>query len=136
MSDASLYLFDDQRARRWAPLSLTRPVGELLHGCLTLRERAEHVFGAECKGHVSRTALFGFDEPGAAPGITPDDIAATGTRILLSSRAVIDFQAFEPPDCSSRIFVDGQPAGWFISPRDPLPSELWLRDPESQRCER
>lgn len=132
MTDAALYLFDDKRARRWAPLSLTRPVGELLHGCLTLRERAEHIFGAECEGHVSRTALIGFDEPGAAPGITPNDIATTGTRILLSSRAVIDFQAFESPDHSSRIFVDGQPAGWFVAHGDPLPSDRWLRDPDAE----
>ena len=79
-----------------------------------------------------RTFTIGFDEPGAAPGITPNDIATTGTRILLSSRAVIDFQAFESPDHSSRIFVDGQPAGWFVAHGDPLPSDRWLRDPDAE----
>ena len=132
MTDVSLYLFDDRRARRWAPLSLTRPVGELLHGCQSLRERAEHVFGAECRGHVSRTALIGFDEPGAAPAIRPDDVASEGTRILLSSRAVIDFQQIEMPVGSVRLSVDGQPVGWIVADGDPLPSELWLRDPGSE----
>lgn len=132
MTDASLYLFDDRRARRWAPLSLTRPVGELLHGCMTLRTRAEHVFGATCQGHVSRTALIGFDEPGAAPAITPDDVSATGVRILLSSRAVVEFQEFEVPEHSARIMVDGQPVGWIVADGDPLPSELWLRDPGAE----
>lgn len=132
MTDVSLYLFDDRRARRWAPLSLTRPVGELLHGCLTLRERAEHTFGAPCKGHVSRTALIGFDEPGAAPAITPDDVSQTGMRILLSSRAVVEFQEFEIPEHSARIVVDGQPVGWIVADGDPLPSELWLRDPGAE----
>ena len=43
MSEPLLYVFDDHWARRWAPFTLTRPVGELLYGCLTLRERAERV---------------------------------------------------------------------------------------------
>lgn len=132
MSDPRLYLFDDRRARRWAPLSLTRPVGELLHGCMTLRERAERVFGATCAGHVSRTALIGFDEPGAAVAIAPDDVARTGTRILLSSRAVIDFQPVDLPDRPARIIVDGQPVGWIVPDGAPLPSELWLRDPGAE----
>jgi len=132
MTDLTLYLFDDHRARRWAPLSLTRPVGELLHGCLTLRQRAEHVFGTECLGHVSRTALVGFDEADAAPAIRPDDVAPTGTRILLSSRAVVDVQEFEQPSGSSRIFIEGAPAGWIIADGDPLPPEAWLRNPEAE----
>ena len=97
----TLYLFDDRRARTWAPLSLTRPVGELLHGCLTLRRRAELVLGAECKGHVSRAALIGFEEPGAAPAIAPEDMTASGTRILLSSRAVLAFQELDQRPTSS-----------------------------------
>lgn len=132
MSNVALYLFDDHRARRWAPLSLTRPAGELLHGCLTLRQRAEHVFGVECLGHVSRTALVGFDEVGAAPAISPDNVARTGTRILLSSRAVVDVQEFEQPTGSARIFVDGTPVGWIVADGDPLPSESWLRNPETE----
>ena len=84
----SLYLFDDRQAQGWAPLSLTRPCGELLHGCLTARQRAEMIFGAKCKGHISRTALIGYDEPGAPPAIAPEDISSSGIRILISSRAL------------------------------------------------
>ena len=49
MTPTNLYLFEDRRARRWAPFSLTRPAGELLFGCLTLRERAERIFGMELR---------------------------------------------------------------------------------------
>lgn len=47
----SLYLFDDAVAREWSPFRLTRPVGELLFGCLLLRERAERFWGRQCLGH-------------------------------------------------------------------------------------
>ena len=87
-----LYLFDDRRARRWAPFSLTRPVGEMLFGCLTLRERSERVLGLPCAAHLSRTALVGFDEPGSAPAISLDDLPTDGLRVLISSRAVLEWQ--------------------------------------------
>ena len=38
-----------------------KTVGELLFGCMTLRGRAEQVFDAPCRGHLSRRALLGFD---------------------------------------------------------------------------
>ena len=131
----SLYLFDDRRARAWAPHSLTRPCGELLHGCLTARQRAELIFGVKCRGHISRTALIGFDEPGAPPAIARDDIASSGTRILISSRAVVSFQEFDLPTKSARICIDGDPVGWVLASGDPIPSELWLRNPEAEPSE-
>ena len=129
MSETLLYLFDDRGARRWAPFSLTRPVGELLFGCLTLRERAELVFGTRCAGHLSRRALVGFDEVGAAACISLDQVEADGTRILLSSRAAPGFQQVQLPEEPARITVGGTPAGWVLPPGAGLPSELWLRDP-------
>ena len=129
MNAPRLFLFDDRRARRWAPFTLTRPVGELLFGCMTLRERAERVFGTNCVGNVSRTALMGFDEPGAAPTIGLEEVGTTGLRVLLSSRTVPDFQTIELPSDRSRIFVGGEPAGWVLPDGAPLPSELWLREP-------
>lgn len=135
MGDLRLYLFDDGRARRWAPFTLTRPVGELLFGSLTLRERAGRVLGAECLGHVSRRALVGFDEPGAAPGIRLEDVAENGTRIFLSSRSVPRFQELRPLEGPARIVVGGEPAGWVIPPGAALPSELWIRDPTSSPAE-
>ncbi len=126
-----LFLFDDGRARRWAPFTLTRPAGELLYGCMTLRERAERVFGVPCQGHLSRRALVGFDEPGAAPAVTLQDVGTAGGRILLSSRAGPDLTGVEPPDEPTRITVAGTPAGWILPDGAPLPSDLWLRDPST-----
>ena len=129
MSDRSLYLFDDRRARRWAPMTLTRPVGELLFGCLTLRERAERVLGVPCIGHLSRSDLDGFDEPGAAPVVSGDEIVTEGIRVFLSSRAVLDLESLEIPASPRRIVVDGEPAGWVVPQDAPLPSTLELKDP-------
>ena len=129
MSGARLYLFDDARARRWAPFSLTRPVGELLFGCSTLRARIEHVLGIECDGHVSRRALLGFDEQDAPAGLSLDQVARDRPIVFLSSRAVPDFQPVDLPDEAARITVGGTPAGWVIPPDAELPSELWIRDP-------
>jgi UDP-N-acetylglucosamine diphosphorylase/glucosamine-1-phosphate N-acetyltransferase len=131
MSDARLFLFDDGRARRWAPFTLTRPAGELLYGCMSFRERAERVFGVKCEGHLSRRALVGFDEPGAAPVVTLQDVGTRGTRILLSSRAGPDLGPVELPTELTRITVAGTPAGWILPDGEPLPPDLWLRDPST-----
>lgn len=131
MSAVRLFLFDDRHARRWAPFTLTRPAGELLFGCLTLRERAEHVFRATCEGHVSRSALRGFDEPGSAPTVGLDRIGTEGTRILLSSRAALALGPVQVPDHAARLILDGEAAGWILPAGVALPSELWLRDPDA-----
>ena len=135
MSDVRLFLFDDRLARRWAPFTLTRPAGELLFGCLTTRERAEHLFGVPCQGHITRRALVGFDEPGAAPGLPVDAVGEAGTRILLSSRAIPSLAEIEMPSASARIVMAGEPVGWVLEDDQPLPSELWLRDPTSAPAE-
>ena len=131
MSAPRLFLFDDGRARRWAPFTLTRPAGELLHGCLTLRERVERVFGVACEGHLSRRALRGYDEPGAAPALPLDEVGTSGVRVLVSSRAALDLREAEAPHEERRIIVGGRPAGWVLPDGAPLPPEIWLRDPEA-----
>lgn len=131
MNDARLFLFDDGRARRWAPFTLTRPAGELLYGCMSFRERAERVFGVRCEGHLSRRALVGFDEPGAAPVVTLQDVGTRGRRILLSSRAGPDLSLVEVPDELTRITIGGTPGGWVLPDGEPLPPDLWLRDPST-----
>lgn len=131
MSAPRLFLFDDRAARRWAPATLTRPAGELIHGCMSLRERSERIIGATCEGHVSRAALLGFDEPGAVTAIELDAVGTEGTRVLLSSRAALDFQSVDVGDGPARIFVEGQAAGWVLPDGAPPPSELWLRDPSA-----
>lgn len=128
MSDARLYLFDDGVGRRWAPFTLTRPAGELRYGCLTFRERAERVFRLRCSGHLTRRALEGFDEAGAAPVLQRDDIPSHTTRILLSSRAVPELQDIpEPPP--GRITIAGETVGWVLAPGEPLPPEAAWRAP-------
>lgn len=133
MTPARLFLFDDRVARRWAPFTLTRPAGELLFGCMTLRERAARALGAPCEGHVTRAALLGFDEPGAAPAIALEEVGTEGTRILLSSRAVPDLAHADIPGGARTITVGGEVAGWVLPDGAPLPSEAWLRDPPAAR---
>lgn len=131
MSNRRLYLFDDRRARRWAPITLTRPAGEILFGCFTFRERAERLFETPCSGHVTREALGGFDEDGAAPTVPLDALPTDATRVLLSSRAVIEAQSMEEADeLPARIVVGGQTAGWIVPAGETNPPEAWLRDPE------
>jgi UDP-N-acetylglucosamine diphosphorylase/glucosamine-1-phosphate N-acetyltransferase len=98
---------------------------------MSIRKRAERVLGLTCEGHVSRHALVGFDEPGAARAIDLADVGEAGTRILLSSRAIIEHQGLELPPDGGRIFVGGKPAGWVLPDGAPVPSESWLRDPAS-----
>lgn len=129
MNPIHLYMFDDRTARRWAPFTLTRPVGELLYGCMKLRHRAEAVFGQPVDGYVSRGALLGFDEPGAGRTVALVEIPAAGTRILLSSRAVLDFQDLPALERPARLMVQGAVAGWVVPEGQPLPSELYVRDP-------
>jgi UDP-N-acetylglucosamine diphosphorylase/glucosamine-1-phosphate N-acetyltransferase len=131
VSAPQLYLFDDGRARRWAPFTLTRPAGELRYGCLTARARAELVLGLSCAGHLTRRALAGFDEPGAAPVVQAEDIPVDETRVLLSSRAVPDFKDAPTLDGPARIEMDGETVGWILPAGVPLPAQTALREPAS-----
>lgn len=135
MSGTHLYMFDDRTARRWAPFTLTRPVGELLYGCMRLRERAEKIFDLPCEGYVSRNALLGFDEPGSGHTLTLVEIAGEGHRVLLSTRAVLDYQTLPTLEGPVRLRVKGNVAGWIIPEGMPLPSELSIRDPASHPWE-
>ncbi|NNL29629.1 MAG: hypothetical protein HKO77_01335 [Gemmatimonadetes bacterium] len=130
-ANADLYLFDDRKARRWAPMTLTRPAGELLHGCLATRARSEYVLGIRCLGHLSRSDLVGFDEPGAASVIPRSEVATSGTRVFLCSRTILDFGPTEIPAERRHIVVDGQVVGWVVPDGDDPPEDAWLRAPES-----
>jgi UDP-N-acetylglucosamine diphosphorylase/glucosamine-1-phosphate N-acetyltransferase len=124
-----LFAFDDARSRAWAPFALTRPVGELLHGCMTLRERIEHAFGVRCEGHVVGEALAGFDEPGAPAAVTLERVGTHGRRVLVSSRAALDLEEVDLPDRSCSLTVSGTCVGWVVADGEPLPSPAWLDDP-------
>ena len=137
MTSRRLYLFDDGRARRWAPFSLTRPIGELTFGCLTLRARAERTFGVKCEGHITRTALVGFDEAGSAPAVTLEHVRPDAVTILLSSRAVPDLAPAAVPDTSTRITIGAlQPDGSSLLEVLPRPTSGFAILPPPQSRER
>lgn len=135
VSAPRLFLFDDGQARRWAPFTLTRPAGELLHGCMTLRERVQRVLGVPCEGYVTRRALRGYDEPGAAPALAADQLDTRGLRVFVSSRAALDLERVDVPEAARRITVAGEPAGWVLPDGAPPPNEIWLRSPEAAPAE-
>jgi len=132
----ALVLFDDERARAWTPFTVTRPAGELLFGCLTLRERAEHFWGEACVGHLVDPRLEGFDEPGAAPVVKADtldsaaDLGAGSPRIFFSSRAVPDFVPAPPLHEPAILTMEGQIVGWVLPPGAASPDENDLLKPD------
>jgi UDP-N-acetylglucosamine diphosphorylase/glucosamine-1-phosphate N-acetyltransferase len=73
---SAVYLYDDERARRFEPFALTRPVGELRAGALLVRERWSRALGAPVVGHLTSAHLAGFEEPGAAPVIVRGTVPA------------------------------------------------------------
>lgn len=119
----TLLLYDDEVARTWSPFTLTRPVGEILYGCWTLRARAERATGLVCTGHLTDPALAGFDEPGAPPchGSAAPGRASAGGALLWSSRFVPDEGAssfLRSIDAPARLVVDGdggrRTVGFFV----------------------
>lgn len=134
--DASLYLFDDEVARAWEPFALTRPVGEILFGCLLLRERAERFWGLECRGHLAGEALLGFQEGGAPGTLRPDEVGEGDARILLSSRAVPNLgpprEKAPTPEVRgpATLYMDGTCVGWIVPPGESLPSADALARPK------
>jgi len=129
-------LFDDERARDWIPFSVTRPAGELLFGCLTLRERSERFWGEACVGHVTDPRLDGFADPGAAQVLDSYARASaigadTGAlRILFSSRAIPDFVPAPPVDKPAVLTIQGQIVGWILPGGTDPPSESDLLNPD------
>jgi len=128
----TLIMFDDKRARAWTPFTLTRPAGELLFGCLTLRERAERFWGESCMGHITDPHLEGFSEPGAAAVLEPDTLdsepdSGETPRIFFSSRAVPGLGSSPPLDEAAVLIMDGQIVGWILLPgTDPPDAEDFL----------
>lgn len=111
----SLICFDDRIARGWEPFALTRPAGELRFGTMTMRRRAERVFGLRCAGHVAAAHLAGFAEGDAPPVLSGPP--SEGDRLFLSSRAVPAWGSgevwAERRGGAGPVLVDGEVAGWF-----------------------
>lgn len=132
----SLYLFDDGPARTWRPFRLTRPVGELLYGCLLLRERAERHWKRTCRGHLAGEALLGFDPPDAPPAIRPEDVTADADRLVLASRWVPDEDSTPEVGGADQgpatLTVDGEPVGWYLPAGTPTPDDDLLVEPTDE----
>ncbi|HEX6071260.1 MAG TPA: putative sugar nucleotidyl transferase [Longimicrobiaceae bacterium] len=133
MPDLSLILFDDRVAREWEPFALTRPAGELLFGALTLRERAERVFGARCEAHIAAEHLRGFEEEGSPPVVTrADDAGVAGDRLYWLSRALPGWgerARWTRPDRSGPVVMGDSTVGWFSPAGAPPPPEEFFEDP-------
>jgi UDP-N-acetylglucosamine diphosphorylase / glucose-1-phosphate thymidylyltransferase / UDP-N-acetylgalactosamine diphosphorylase / glucosamine-1-phosphate N-acetyltransferase / galactosamine-1-phosphate N-acetyltransferase len=129
-----LILFDDESARDWEPFALTRPIGELLFGVMTLRARSERVLDAHCVGHLTGDHLVGFDEPGTPPVLDLHTISTEEERIFLLSRFVPAWRS-EPPKFapSEGAITDssGRIVGWFSPAGAANPPETSLLRPGS-----
>ena len=92
------YLWDDARARRFAPFALTRPAGELRAGAVLGRERWERLLGAHVAGFVAAPHLDDFDEPGAPHAVAsvPAGAVLANARCLpaLGRRSTSDAAAW------------------------------------------
>jgi UDP-N-acetylglucosamine diphosphorylase/glucosamine-1-phosphate N-acetyltransferase len=82
-----LVLFDDATADDWRPFALTRPIGEVRFGAMTLRARIEAWVGQAAEAALTRPWLEDFIETGAPPAALRED-APQGDLLLLSSRFV------------------------------------------------
>jgi UDP-N-acetylglucosamine diphosphorylase / glucose-1-phosphate thymidylyltransferase / UDP-N-acetylgalactosamine diphosphorylase / glucosamine-1-phosphate N-acetyltransferase / galactosamine-1-phosphate N-acetyltransferase len=131
MNDLDLILFDDAVARQWEPFALTRPVGELLFGTLTFRDRAERWSGGRCIGHIAADHLAGFEEPGAPPVVRLDTLDTGRPRLLLLSRFLPEAGASlgNPPTGAGPITAGGgQIVGWYLPAGAPSPGMDQLLD--------
>jgi UDP-N-acetylglucosamine diphosphorylase / glucose-1-phosphate thymidylyltransferase / UDP-N-acetylgalactosamine diphosphorylase / glucosamine-1-phosphate N-acetyltransferase / galactosamine-1-phosphate N-acetyltransferase len=135
MTRTRLYLYDDATGRSWEPFALTRPVGELLLGAHTFRERAERILGLACAGHITSLHLAGFEEPGAPPVVAPERIPDDAARLFLNSRFVpTGDAAFAPPGGPAVLTADSGVAGWYAPPGAPGPDAEWFEAPEARQA--
>jgi UDP-N-acetylglucosamine diphosphorylase/glucosamine-1-phosphate N-acetyltransferase len=110
-----LLLFHDDLALRWTPFVETRPVGEMLYGAMTLRERAATALDVEVVGYVGAPHLAGFDERDAPPVL--DSAPSDGDRVFLCARAALE-RATAPlavqRGAVTALQVGGRAAGWLV----------------------
>ena len=134
MSTASLILFDDLVATRWEPYALTRPIGELLYGTMTLRERAERVLGVRCVNHLAPEHLLGFDEEGSPAVLGYGDAPVTGDRLFWLSRACPRWEARGTTDglfaAAGPVLMEGGVAGWYAPAGSPSPPAEFFLEPD------
>lgn len=87
----ALYLYDDERARAFAPFALTRPVSELRAGAVLIRHRWESAAGEKASGSIVPAHLHDFEEldaPSAARGELPLGSIVANSRCVVSLGAI------------------------------------------------
>ncbi|MDX1578935.1 MAG: putative sugar nucleotidyl transferase [Gemmatimonadota bacterium] len=127
MTDGPLFLFDDAIADAWAPFALTRPIGELVFGRWSARERLERAWGGRVRGHVIRPWLARFSEGGAPRAIGADDLPE-GPLTLWSSRAV-PAASTPRPGGPANLWLADRLAGVRLGPGAEPPDRAWLAAP-------
>lgn len=142
MTGPRLFLVDDPTARGFEPLSTARPVGELLYGCLTFRQRWERTLGLVCAGHLAGEELDGFDEGGGPPALSPDAVGASGPRWFVSSRFVpeaLPTRATQPLSDGERTLTnDGRVVAVLVSgirDNNGAPARIGGTDPVGETVE-
>ena len=129
----SLILFDDEVSAKWEPFALTRPGGELVFGTMSLRARAERVFGTRCVAHLAADHLRGFEEGDAPPVLAYGDAPAEGDRLFLCARAVPAWGSGEVwqerRGGPGALLVGDEVVGWFAPDGAPNPDGDFFRCP-------
>ena len=99
-----VFLYEDERARGFAPFALTRPVCELRAGAVLVRHRWESALGAKADGFIGPAHLADFEEldaPPAAAGLLPAGSVIANSRCVLSLGALP--QDVETWTCDGRV---------------------------------
>lgn len=134
MAEFELVIFDDAVARDWYPFALTRPVGELMLGTLTLRARAERVLDADCVGYLCADHLAGFDEHDAPRVLTNTrGNEETKKRVYLSSRCVLLWDVVVDTSVESTLRVGEQVVGWVVPAGAATPTDDDILAPSAMR---
>jgi len=100
-----LYLYDDGKAREFAPFALTRPVSELRAGAELIRLRWERAAGTKAFGFIGASHLADFEEFDSPPAVTGDTTIPAGS-VIVNSRFVVALDS-RIDDTSQAFMRDG-----------------------------
>ncbi|HET7230051.1 MAG TPA: putative sugar nucleotidyl transferase [Longimicrobium sp.] len=133
MPPLSLILFDDAVSARWEPFALTRPGGELVFGTMSMRRRAERVFGARCVAHLGADHLAGFEEGDSPPVLPYGQAPKEGDRLFLSCRAVPAWGSgdvwLQRRGGAGVVVIGGEVMGWFAPDGTDAPDADFFLEP-------
>jgi len=119
-----VYLLEDGGGSQFEPFALTRPVGEILFGCETLRARIERFVGTTDETPLEYLApkhLQGFQEPGS-PGLAVfEELEAP--CLVISSRFVPEESLGDPGKSTALVSPEGRLIGWHIQALGDLPDD-------------